>query len=123
MTSKDYQVGGSTALLDAIGYGIEKIVSVQRSTAPDLQANKVLFVVMTDGLENASRHFSPSTIKKMIEYEEKKFKGEFIFMAANIDALETSNGWSMTLEKIKAFLKIGKKRLNFITPKRKETDG
>lgn len=103
LTSKDYQVGGNTALLDAIGYGIEKIVSVQRRTTPDLQANKVLFVVMTDGLENASRQFNPSTIKKMIEYEERKFGWEFIFMGANIDALETSSRYGFRQERATNF--------------------
>ncbi len=99
LSAKDYQVGGATALLDAIGYGIEKIVAVQRSTAPELQANKVLFVIMTDGHENASSHYSSSKIKQMIEYQQEKFSWEFVFMGANIDAIETSGRYGFRADR------------------------
>jgi uncharacterized protein YegL len=99
LTSKDYEVGGSTALLDAIGYGIDKIVSVQKSMTAKHQAQKVLFVVMTDGHENASRQYSAQDIKKMIEHQEQRYGWEFIFMGANIDALSTSREYGFRKER------------------------
>ena len=90
LTEKDYQVGGSTALLDAIGSTINKIGNVQKHSSHEHRASKVLFVIITDGEENASREFSSERIKKMIEHQMKKYNWEFIFLGANIDAVETS---------------------------------
>ena len=90
LTEKNYQVGGSTALLDAIGSTINKIGNVQKHSAYEHRASKVLFVIITDGEENASREFSSQRIKKMIEHQMKKYNWEFIFLGANIDAVETS---------------------------------
>lgn len=89
MTEQEYQVGGSTALLDAMGRTIRKLVNVQRSTAEAYQAEHVMFVVITDGEENSSREFSVQQIKAMIE-EERKYGWEFVFLGANIDAVETA---------------------------------
>ena len=89
MTKQEYQVGGSTALLDAMGRTIRKLVGVQKSTAEDYRAEKVLFVIITDGEENASREYSAPKVKAMIE-EEKKYGWEFIFLGANIDAVKTA---------------------------------
>ena len=90
LTEKDYQVGGSTALLDAIGSTINKIGNVQKHSAYEHRASKVLFVIITDGEENSSREFSSQRIKKMIEHQMNKYGWEFIFLGANIDAVETS---------------------------------
>ena len=90
LTEKDYQVGGSTALLDAIGSTINKIGNVQKHSAYEHRASKVLFVIITDGEENSSREFSSERVKKMIEHQMKKYNWEFIFLGANIDAVETS---------------------------------
>ena len=90
LTEKDYQVGGSTALLDAIGSTINKIGNVQKHSSHEHRASKVLFVIITDGEENSSREFSSQRIKKMIEHQMKKYNWEFIFLGANIDAVETS---------------------------------
>ncbi|GHV39776.1 hypothetical protein FACS1894187_20130 [Synergistales bacterium] len=90
ITDKEYYVRGSTALLDAIGKTIRKIVGVQRHTAPDYRADKVLFVITTDGLENASRKYTAEQVKSMIEEEKEKYGWEFIFLGANIDAVETA---------------------------------
>ena len=73
MTEKDYEVGGTTALLDAIGFTIQKIVNVQKWTI--VRAEKVLFVITTDGMENASREFPADEIKKMIETKEQIWLG------------------------------------------------
>ena len=90
LTEKDYHVGGSTALLDTIGSTINKIGNVQKHSSHEHRASKVLFVIITDGEENSSREFSSQRIKKMIEHQMKKYNWEFIFLGANIDAVETS---------------------------------
>ncbi len=90
ITENEYQVGGTTALLDAIGRTVQKIVSVQKNTAREFRAEKVMFVIITDGEENASREYSSETVKKLIE-KQKKEGWEFIFLGANIDAVETAS--------------------------------
>ena len=87
LSNKDYTVRGSTALLDAVGKTINKIRSAQKSTAEDYQAEKVMFVIITDGLENASHKYSAVQIKEQIELQKKKYGWEFIFMGANMDAI------------------------------------
>ncbi|WP_330558231.1 vWA domain-containing protein [Acutalibacter sp. 1XD8-33] len=81
MTDREYQVGGSTALLDAIGLTVQKLVSVQKNTAEEYRAEKVMFVIITDGEENSSREFSAERVKKMIELEKEKYGWEFVFWA------------------------------------------
>lgn len=87
ITDKEYYVRGTTALLDAIGKSIQKIVNVQKNTDEDEKAEKVLFVITTDGQENASREFTYNKIKSMIEHQKTKFGWDFIFLGANIDAV------------------------------------
>lgn len=90
ITEKEYCVGGSTALLDAIGTTIHKIGNVQRNTADDYRAEKVMFVIITDGEENSSREYSSDKVKAQIERQKSKYGWEFIFLGANIDAVETA---------------------------------
>lgn len=90
ITSKEYYVGGTTALLDAIGKTIHKIGNAQKNTSEDLRADKVMFVITTDGMENASREYSSDKIKQMVERQKQKYGWEFIFLGANIDAIETA---------------------------------
>ena len=90
MTDKEYQVGGSTALLDAIGRTIHKIGSVQKNTAGEYRADKVMFVIITDGEENASREYSAEKVKAQIERQKGKYGWEFVFLGANIDAVQTA---------------------------------
>ena len=73
ITEKEYFVRGSTALLDAIGKTIRKIVDVQRHTAPDYRADKVLFVITTAGMENASRKYTAARVKSIIEKEKEEW--------------------------------------------------
>ncbi len=87
ITGKEYYVRGTTALLDAIGKTINKVSNAQKNTAEDERADKVLFAITTDGMENASSEFSYSVVRKMIEYQKAEYKWEFIFMGANIDAI------------------------------------
>lgn len=91
MSEKDYFVGGSTALLDAIGTTIDKLIRVQRHTAEDYRAQKVIFVIITDGEENSSRKYSYDQVKAKIEHEKEAYGWEFIFLGANMDAVKTAS--------------------------------
>jgi uncharacterized protein YegL len=90
ITENDYEVGGTTALLDAIGSTIQKIINAQKRTSEDERAEKVVFVITTDGMENASQEYSADKIKKMVQYQKEKFGWEFMFLGANIDAISTA---------------------------------
>lgn len=90
MTDKDYYVRGSTALLDAIGGAIHHIGNVHKYAREEDVPEHTLFVITTDGMENASRAYDSSTVKKMIERQKEKYGWEFLFLGANIDAVETA---------------------------------
>jgi uncharacterized protein YegL len=90
ITEKEYAVGGSTALLDAIGMTIHKIGNAQKHTADEYRAEKVMFVIITDGEENSSREYSAEKVKMQIERQKAKYGWEFIFLGANIDAVQTA---------------------------------
>ncbi|MDR7855478.1 vWA domain-containing protein [Tissierella sp.] len=90
ITEKEYSVEGSTALLDAIGKTINKIGNAQKNTQKDYRADKVVFVITTDGMENASREYTYENIRTMIERQKTKYRWEFIFLGANIDAISTA---------------------------------
>lgn len=96
ITEKEYQVGGSTALLDAIGRTIHKIGNAQKHTGDDYRAEKVMFVIITDGEENSSREYSAEKIKAQIERQKTKYGWEFIFLGANIDAVETAGRFGIS---------------------------
>ncbi|MCL2063783.1 MAG: hypothetical protein FWG98_05375 [Candidatus Cloacimonetes bacterium] len=89
ITKKDYIVGGYTALLDAVGKTIDDIGLVLKNTAEELRPEKVLFVIITDGQENASRNYSSNKVKEMIQHQKDVYKWDFLFLGANIDAVET----------------------------------
>ncbi|THE10702.1 VWA domain-containing protein [Bacillus timonensis] len=90
ITEEEYEVSGTTALLDAIGFTIQKINNVQKHTSKTERAEKVLFVITTDGMENASREFSAAKIKKMVQHQKETYGWEFMFLGANIDAVSTA---------------------------------
>ena len=90
ITDREYYVRGCTALLDAIGKTIQKIANVQKHTSPENRADKVLFVITTDGYENASREYSYDQIRRMVEREKTEYDWEFLFLGANIDAISTA---------------------------------
>ena len=91
MTENDYQVGGGTALLDAIGRSIHHIGNVHKYARPEDVPAHTIFIITTDGMENASRQYDSSTVKRMISRQQEKYGWEFIFLAANIDAVETAD--------------------------------
>ncbi len=89
MTDSDYEVGGMTALLDAVGSTIQKISNAQKGTLKKHQADRVMFVITTDGLENSSCEYTYKKIHEMIS-SKKTASWEFIFLGANIDAAATA---------------------------------
>ena len=89
MTDRDYTVRGCTALIDAIGGAIHHIANIHKYARPEDVPEKTLFVITTDGMENASRRYTSEQVKKMIEKEKSKYGWEFLFIGANIDAVET----------------------------------
>ena len=90
LTREDYTVRGCTALLDALGKSIHHIGNIHKYARPEDVPARTMFVIITDGLENASREYSGKEIKKMIEHEQKKYGWEFLFIGANIDSVETA---------------------------------
>ncbi len=90
LTDKDYQVGGCTALLDALGKTIKHINQVQKSLPEDERPETTMFIITTDGQENSSHEFSYEKIKKMIEKKQNKKQWEFLFLGANMDAISAA---------------------------------
>ena len=86
MTRKEYYVRGSTALLDAVGGAIHHIGNVHKYAREEDRPEKTLFVITTDGMENASHKYSYARLKAMIERQKEKHGWEFLFLGANIDA-------------------------------------
>ena len=86
MTRKDYYVRGCTALWDAVGKAIHHIGNVHKYAREEDRPEKTLFVITTDGMENASRQYSYDSLKVMIERQKEKYGWEFLFLGANIDA-------------------------------------
>ena len=90
MTREDYQVRGCTALLDAVGKAIHHIGNVHKYAREEDRPEKTLFVITTDGMENASREYSYARLKTMIQRQKEKYGWEFLFLGANIDAVGTA---------------------------------
>ena len=99
MTSDDYMVGGCTALLDAIGGAIHHIKNVHKYARPEDVPEHTMFIITTDGMENASNRYDSPTIKKLINEYEEKHGWEFLFVAANIDAVETASEMGIRKER------------------------
>lgn len=98
MTEDDYTVRGCTALLDAIGGAVKHIGNIHRYARPEDVPEHTMFVITTDGLENASRKYNSRDIKRLIE--SKKEEGwEFLFIGANIDAIETANDYGISTDR------------------------
>ena len=96
MTANEYKPRGSTALIDAIGRTISHIVNIHKyQRKEDVPANTI-FVIITDGMENSSHIYSSDKVKRMIEHEKKKYGWEFIFLGANIDAVETARHFGIS---------------------------
>ena len=90
MTEKEYYVRGCTALLDAVGGAIHHIGNVHKYAREEDRPEKTIFVITTDGLENASHRYSYDRVKEMVERQKEKYGWEFLFLGANIDAIEVA---------------------------------
>ena len=99
MTRRDYQVRGCTALLDAIGGAIHHIGNIHKYARPKDVPEHTIFIITTDGMENASHRYSSEKVKEMIKRQTEKYGWEFIFLAANIDAVETAENIGIRKER------------------------
>ena len=90
MNDKQYYVRGCTALLDALGGAIHHIGNVHKYAREEDRPEKTLFIITTDGMENSSHQYSYEKVKKMVERQKKKYGWEFLFLGANIDAIEVA---------------------------------
>lgn len=90
MTDREYTVRGCTALIDAIGGAIHHIGNVHKYARPEDVPEHTMFVITTDGMENASHKYSSDKVKQMIERQKEQYGWDFLFIGANIDAVETA---------------------------------
>lgn len=100
MTTNEYFVRGTTALLDAIGRSITQIIACHKKLKNDEKPEKTVVVITTDGMENASREYSSAKIKQMIEFQKEKYQWEFIFLGANMDALNTAKDFGISEDRV-----------------------
>jgi len=91
LTAEDYTVRGCTALLDAMGDTIRHIAAIHRYARPEDVPERTVFVITTDGMENASHRYTAEQIRKKVEHEKEKYGWEFLFLGANIDAIGTAS--------------------------------
>ena len=99
LTEEDYYVRGCTALLDAVGGAIHHIGNVHKYAREEDRPAKTLFVITTDGLENASIHYSFKDVKRLIKRQQEKYNWEFIFLGANIDAIEVADNLGISKDR------------------------
>ena len=104
MTEEDYQVGGCTALFDAIGGSIHHIGNVHKYARPEDVPEHTIFVITTDGMENASREYTYARIKQMIERQTEKYGWEFLFLGANMDAVSVAGRMGIRPERAATFI-------------------
>lgn len=98
LTENEYFVRGTTALLDAVGKSILDVGYRLSNTNEDNRPGKIIFVITTDGMENASREFTYEKVKELIKQQQEKYNWEFIFMGANIDAAKEADSLGINVE-------------------------
>lgn len=96
LTEKEYYVRGCTALLDAIGNAVHHIKNVHKYAREEDRPGKTIFIIITDGLENASRQYNYTKVKEMIEGQKDKYGWEFLFLGANIDSIHEAKRFGIT---------------------------
>jgi len=99
ITNKEYFVRGQTALLDAIGGAINHIGNIHKYSLEENRPEKTIIIITTDGMENASHQFSYDQVKMMIERQKEKYGWEFIFLGANIDAIEAAKSFGIKADR------------------------
>lgn len=98
LTDREYYVRGCTALLDAVGKTILDVGHRLSMAIEEQKPGKVIFVITTDGMENASREFNYDKVKELIKHQQEKYNWEFIFMGANIDAVKEADSLGINVE-------------------------
>ena len=99
LTENDYLPCGSTALLDAVGSAIDHIGNIHKYARRSDVPEKTMFVIMTDGMENSSHRYDSRRVKEMIRRQEEKYGWEFLFLGANIDAVETGANFGIRADR------------------------
>ena len=95
MTDRQYMAGGCTALLDAIGGAVHHIANVHKYAREEDRPAKTIFVITTDGMENASRQYSYDKVQRMVKHEQEKYGWEFLFLGANMDAISAARSFGI----------------------------
>ena len=108
LTDREYYVRGCTALLDAVGRAIHHIGNVHKYARPEDVPGKTLFVITTDGMENASREYTYAGVKQMIQRQTEKYGWEFLFLGANMDAVSVAGRMGIRAERSATFINDGK---------------
>ena len=98
LTSKEYYTRGCTALLDAMGDGIRHIKNVHKYARPEDRPARTMFIITTDGMENASTRYTADQVRAMVKKQEKEAGWEFVFLGANIDAVQVAGGLGIRAE-------------------------
>ena len=96
MTGREYHVSGCTALMDALGSAIHHLGNVHKYAREEDRPEHTMFVIITDGMENASRRYNAELIRGKIQRQKEKYGWEFLFLGANIDAAETARGYGIS---------------------------
>ena len=99
MTEKEYFTRGCTALLDAVGGAIHHIGNIHKYARREDVPEKTMFIITTDGYENASRRYSYETVRRMIERQKEKYGWEFLFLGANIDAAREATRFGIAADR------------------------
>lgn len=99
MTEKEYYTRGCTALLDAVGGAIRHIANIHKYARKEDVPEKTMFIITTDGYENASRRYDYEKVRRMIEHEKEKYGWEFIFLGANIDAAAEAKRFGISADR------------------------
>ncbi len=99
MTEKEYFTRGCTALLDAVGGAIHHIGNVHKYARKEDVPEKTMFIITTDGYENASKRYDYETVRKMIERQKEKYGWEFLFLGANIDAAAEAKRFGISADR------------------------
>ena len=103
LTEEDYYVRGCTALLDAVGGAIHHIGNVHKYARPEDRPERTLFIITTDGMENASRKYGYEKVKRMIERQKERYGWEFLFLGANMDAVSVAGRFGIAPERAVRF--------------------
>ncbi len=107
MTRRDYVPGGSTALLDAVGSTIEHVANIHRYIRPEDVPENTVFVITTDGMENASRRFTKEQVRSLVEKKQAKENWQFLFLGANIDSFDAGSSLGFKRDHITNFVADG----------------